>query len=397
MRHILTFFFDALRPDSLQYMPFLNSFAHKRRMRAELGHSVTCHPSMYSGVHPNKHLQWFVWRYDPVSSPFKWARVFRYLGFLDNVGSRYFLHKYTRQFRPANTAWFGIPLLVNLPLKYWPYFNVVEDRSWDEPGYLKEYPTVFDILRRHNVGFEVVGMTKGAGSEFTQIGGHEFTEIRPWTYFFLGSVDSYSHKYGQDAPETIERMGRLDQLVEAKYEAYSRRVSDFDVFVFSDHGHIHSEKRVDIHRVFRQHGHNLNRFIHLIDSNYARFWFRNDRERAIVERVLANVEEGFILTDEHLGRYHLQMPDNRYGDLVFYLDAPYLFTKTIWGFSRGQKSMHGYLPDYPDSDGIFLSQRPLIEGTHVELVDVLPTLLDSLGLPVPDYVDGQVLWKRTRT
>ncbi len=149
---------------------------------------------------------------------------------------------------------------------------------------------------------------------------------------------------------------------------------------------------MDIHGVFRRHGSNLKHFIHLIESNYARFWFRNDSERATVERILASIREGFILTDEHLRRYRVDMPDNRYGDLIFYLDAPFLFSKTIWGFSRGQKSMHGYLPDYPDSDGVFLSQRPLVEGTHVELVDVLPTLLDSLGLPIPDYVDGRVLW-----
>ncbi len=396
MKPILIFFFDALKPESLQYMPFLSSFAYQRRMRAELGHSVTCHPSMYSGVHPNQHLQWFVWRYDPVYTPFKWARVFQYLGFMDNLPARYFLHKCTRMFREENTSWFGVPLLVNLPLKYWPYFNVVEDRAWDEPGYLTEYPTIFDILRQQNIDFEIVGMVKGAGDEFVQIGQHEFKEIRPWTYFFLGSVDAYSHRYGQDAPETVERLRKLDRLVEVKYETYCLRVPDFDVFVFSDHGHIRVEKRVDIHTIFRCHGHNLHKFINLVESNYARFWFRNDDERATVERILSTIKEGFVLTDEHFRRYHLEMPDNRYGDLIFYLDAPAIFSKTIWGFSRKQRSMHGYLPDHPDSDGLFLSQQPLIEGTHAELVDVLPTLLDSLGLPVPDYVDGRVLWQRAR-
>jgi len=394
LKPILTFFLDALKPESLQYMPFLSSFAYQRRMRAEFGHSVACHPSMYSGVHPNRHLQWFIWKYDPVYTPFKWTRIFKYLGFMDNLPARYFLHKYTRMFREENTAWFGVPLLVNLPLKYWPYFNVVEDRAWDEPGYLTEYPTVFDILRQHNVDFEIVGMVKGAGDEFVQIGQHEFKEIRPWTYFFLGSVDGYSHRYGQDAPETVERLRKIDRLVEAKYEAYSHRVHDFDVFVFSDHGHIRIEKHVDIHAIFRRHGHNLHKFINLVESNYVRFWFRSDDERATVERILSNIEEGFVLTAEHFRRYHLEMPDNRYGDLIFYLDAPAIFSKTIWGFSRKQRSMHGYLPDYPASDGLFLSQRPLLEGAHAELVDVLPTLLDSLGLPIPDYVDGRVLWQR---
>jgi predicted AlkP superfamily pyrophosphatase or phosphodiesterase len=187
-------------------------------------------------------------------------------------------------------------------------------------------------------------------------------------------------------------MRRLDQLVEAKYTEYSQHISDFDVFVFSDHGHIPVEKQVDLHEHFRRHGSRLHKFINLVEANYARFWFRTDKERATVERILSTLEGGFALSDVHFHRYHLEMPDHRYGDLIFYLDRPAIFSKTIWGFSRGQKSMHGYLPEYPDSDGVFLSQRPLVDGTHVELVDVLPTLLNSLDQPVPEYVDGRVLW-----
>lgn len=392
MKPVLTFFFDALKPESLQHMPFLNSIAYQQRIRPELGYSVACHPSMYSGVHPDKHLLWFVWRYHPASSPFGWARIFKYLGFIDSLPTRYFLHKYTRMFRKPNSAWFGVPLLVNLPLKNWPYFDVVEDRAWHEPGYLKDYPTIFDLLRQHHLSFEIVGMQKGAGDEFAQFSQHQFTEIHPWTYFFLGSVDSYSHRFGQDAPESIDRMHRLDQLVEAKYEEYSQRVSNFDMLVFSDHGHIRVEKLVDIHEHFRLHRQNLGQFIHMIEANYARFWFRTDRERSIVERVLSSLEGGYILTDEQMRRYHVCMPDRRFGDLIYYLDRTAIFSKTVWGFSRKQKSMHGYLPEYPDSEGVFLSNRPVSEGIQVELVDVLPTILSSLDLRIPDYVDGKVCW-----
>lgn len=392
MRPVLTFFFDALKPESLKYMPFLNSFEHKRRLRTELGYSVTCHPSMYSGVHPDKHLQWFVWKHSPMTSPFGWARIFKYFGFLDSLPSRYFLHKYTRMFRRENTAWFGVPLLVNLPLKYWPLFDVVEDRCWDEVGYLKEYPTIFDVLRGHQVGFEVVGMINGAGDEFSQIGQHTFKEIQPWSYFFLGSIDSYSHRYRQNSPETIDRMRRLDQLVEAKYKEYCEKVGDFDFIVFSDHGHISVEKQVDIHAHFKRNGHNLHEFVNLVEANFARFWCRSDKERSIIEHILSKLDGGFILTPEQLRHHHLKMPDRRYGDIIFYLDRPAIFSKTIWGFSRKLKSMHGYLPDYTDSDGVFISQRPLVEGTHVELVDILPTILTSLDLPIPEYIDGQALW-----
>ncbi|MRR32617.1 hypothetical protein EG834_20325, partial [bacterium] len=248
-------------------------------------------------------------------------------------------------------------------------------------------------LRANKLDFEVIGMKKGAGDEFAKIEPHQFGEIKPWTYFFLGSIDSYSHRFGQHSPETIERMRNLDRLVEAQYNEYSRRVSDFDFVVFSDHGHIPVEKRVDIHGHFRSHGHFLHQFINLVDANMARFWPRTDRERAIIERILSSLTDGFILTPEQMRQYHVDMPDNRFGDIVFYLDRPAIFSKTIWGFSRKLKSMHGYIPDYPDSDGVFITQRPIADGTHVDLVDVLPTLLTSFDIPVPDYVDGRSLWQ----
>lgn len=395
MKPVLTIFFDALKPESIAYMPFLNSFANQRRIRTELGYSVACHPTMYSGVHPNKHLQWFVWKYSPKTSPFQWVRIFKYLFLLDNLASRYFLHKYTRQYRKLNTSWFGVPLLVNLPLKYWPLFDVVEDRSWDEPGYLKEYPTIFDLLRLNQTEFEIIGMNRNGGDEFTQLGNHHFSSIKPWTYLFIGCVDSFSHRFGQHSPETISLMKRLDRLVEKKYFEYQKLEKDFDFIVFSDHGHIPVKKQVNIQAHFLKHGSSIHNFINLVDANMARFWFRTEKEEAIVRKILNDLPDGFILTDEHLQRYHLEMPDNRYGDLVYYLDVPAVFSKTIWGFSRKQKSMHGYLPDYPDSDGVFISQRSVMQDPHVELVDILPTIFHSLGLQIPEYVDGRVIWEES--
>ena len=87
------------------------------------------------------------------------------------------------------------------------------------------------------------------------------------------------------------------------------------------------------------------------------------------------------------------MPDNRYGDLVFYLDAPNIFSKTIWGFGRKQRSMHGYLPDHRDSDGIFISNIEIKDINYVNLIDILPSILTLLEVPIPDYIDGQALWR----
>ncbi len=57
---VLSIFADGVRFDSLQFMPFLNSL-NKAPLETVLGYSITCHPSMYTGVYPDKHKIVFHW------------------------------------------------------------------------------------------------------------------------------------------------------------------------------------------------------------------------------------------------------------------------------------------------------------------------------------------------
>jgi hypothetical protein len=86
------------------------------------------------------------------------------------------------------------------------------------------------------------------------------------------------------------------------------------------------------------------------------------------------------------------MPDNRFGELIFYLDAPAVFSRTIWGWSRSINSMHGYLPDHPDMDGFIASDMQFETSKHCQLVDIMPTIMDTLGLAVPEGLDGRIIW-----
>jgi hypothetical protein len=87
------------------------------------------------------------------------------------------------------------------------------------------------------------------------------------------------------------------------------------------------------------------------------------------------------------------MPDNRYGDLIFYLDYPYMFKKNAWGYSTNTVSIHGYLPDYPDKDGVFVSNQPAKQG-YITLADIVPSLLDKIGLKTEIDFDGQPVWNK---
>ena len=400
MKPVLTVFIDGLKPESIEYMPFLDSFSTKRRIGTELGYSNPCHASMYSGVYPNKHLHWFIWKYSIDTSPFRWIKKFRIAKFPHNIYTKYACHRITQLFNRDITSYSGLTFLWHLPMEYWHYFDVADKKFWSEQNFLEKYPTIFDILKINNIQYDTVGLMRRAGESSKVIEQYNFNEIKPWTYLFVGDIDPLSHKCGQDAIQTQKRLKKIDEILERKYRVFEKELDDFCFMLFSDHGHIRVSNYVDLSSFFRSQAKSVKDYIHFIDANYARFWFRNERERKEVEKVLLSMDDkGFILTDEHFKKYHVDMPDNRYGDLIFYLDVPNVFDHgkaVVLGKQRNTSdvSMHGYLPHYPDSDGVFISNRKVINKTHIKLEDITPTILDVFGIKKPDYMDGKVIWKK---
>ncbi|MEW5829411.1 MAG: alkaline phosphatase family protein [Chloroflexota bacterium] len=392
MKPVLTIFIDGLKPESLPHMPFLNSLPHQRRLETILGYSITCHASMYTGVYPNKHKLWFLWQYSPATSPFRWLKKLPFLYPFNIIPAWLFLRKITLRYSKLTSYW-KIPRILNLPLRYWPNIDVAEKKYWDEDGYVEGYPTIFEKLREHGVPYEIVGMVPGTIHTSRIIAEHAFDEIKPWTYLFVGDLDAISHHHGQDAPEVIEKLKELDAILERCYRDFEARVGDFDCFVFSDHGHARLNEKIDLYQVFREAGDNLNRYMHLMDANVARFWFRNEKERARVEKILSTLENGYVLSPEKMAHYHMDMPDTRYGELLYYLDLGSAFSRTIFGYGFRQQSIHGYVPDHPEVDGVFVSNRPIAGNGKVRLVDILPSLLSQFGLPIPGHVDGKSIWE----
>jgi predicted AlkP superfamily pyrophosphatase or phosphodiesterase len=399
---VLTFFIDALKPESLEYMPFVNSFVTKRRVKSELGYSNTCHATMYSGVHPDKHNVWFTWKYSPNTSPFRWINTLKLHKLPHNTYIKYAYYRLAKIFDGRYiTAFFNIPFLWSIPLKEWHNFDVTELKYWTDRSYLEKYTTIFQLLRDNKIDFDVVGMPIQYAGPYLKK--HplnslmKFTprKIKPWTFMWLGELDDISHLYGQDSERAHQFLGVVDKIIEKKYRYFQSKVGDFAFFLYSDHGHTKVTRLVDIDKIFKDAGRNIDDYTHMIDSNYARFWLRSDKEKSEVEDVLSGMtSNGFILTEDLARKYNIEMPDNRFGDLIFCLNASLIFDKgEIYALGKRRNpswvSMHAYLPDYPDSDGVFVSNRQLQESEFFKLVDVMPTILDPLGVKAPPGIDGQ--------
>lgn len=392
MKPVISVFFDGLKPESLQYMPFLSAIPHQRRLKTLLGYSITCHASMYTGVYPDRHKLWFLWQLGEQTSPFKWLKGIPFKSLADNIPGWMILHKITARMSDLTSYW-GIPRLFNLPVHYWPKIDVSEKRYWDEDGYIENCQTIFERLRQHHVSYQVAGMVPHVIDTSRLVAEHEIKEVNPWIYLFIGDVDALSHHSTQGSPEVIEKLKLFDRIVEQKCREVEFKAGGYEIIVWSDHGHVELNEKFDIYRFFREEGDDLNRYMHIIDINFARFWFDNGLERSRVEQLLKKIPNGFILNEADMEQEHVLMGDNRFGDLIFYLDKGSAFSRTIFGFGLRQKSIHGYLPGHEGCDGVFLSSREISpKVSKVELVDIMPSTLNLLGVPVPGGLDGKVIW-----
>ncbi|RLI82548.1 hypothetical protein DRP04_03745 [Archaeoglobales archaeon] len=392
MNFVLTVFIDALKPETVEYMEFLNSFENVSRIKTELpAYSNNCHASMYTGVFPNKHKHHFIWKFRPETSPFK---LLSKLGVVNRSRRlKKFLYK-SICLPKSMVVPYGDVVFENMPISFWANFDFDMVKFWGKPNsFIESYPTIFEILKRGKIPYRVIWIWTPFRpiKILERVNPPNNRDYRSWLYVFIGDIDYYAHKFGQDSPKIREVLQKIDYTLEGIYSRSEKIFSDnFYFFVFSDHGQAEIREKVEASSLFSSHGRDLCDYIHFIDANYLRFWFRNEREKEEVEKILSKLEGlGFTLDEEFLIKYHAEISDNRYGDLIFYLDEGAVFQEII---PKDVRYMHGYLPDYPDSDAVCVANRK-IKGTRIKLQDITPSILQALGLEIPDYMDGEPIWK----
>lgn len=393
---VLTFFMDGVKYDMMkECMPFLSSL-NNRPLLSEFGYSCACHATMYTGKHIEEHGTWFIWKKGN-NSPYKWIDKVPLLKYMNILPLKYFLAKVTNKLS-GNTSYSGIPCLVNLPLKYWSMFEPSDIVIWNDPNWKKDIPNLFTILNEYEIPNKVVALHKRtkADDAFIESKNIDF-ENTEFVYYFIGYTDNMMHSYGE-GKESKEYLNKVDDFIKSEYEKAKAKNEDVTVIAFSDHGHINiSNPKININDYFKGNK-RVNDYVHLIESNYARFWFRTESEKKEILEVVNNMTTqglGFIIDDAVKSKYHLNMNPDEQGELIFYLAPPHEFTNTIWGFGNTVVSGHGFEPTHPKHYGIFCSNKTIDKDCQfVSLIDILPTILAEFAIPQKYNLCGKVLLKK---
>lgn len=382
---------DGVKYEMMQkYMPFLASL-HTKPLMSDFGYSCACHATMYTSRYIEEHGTWYIWKRGD-NSPYKWLNYIPGLKYINWLPLKLVLGKITRKLS-NNSSYPGTPCLVNLPLKYWPLFETTEDVLWSDDRYKPEIPNLFSIMRNKKIKHHIVALHRGTKPDDAMKEEYQVDYKNDgFVYYFIGYTDNIMHQHGEWQKESQEYLTKVDAFIKDTFDkAKAVRGEDVTLIAFSDHGHIDIEEpKIDINEFFKPHGLRVNKYIHLIEANYARFWFRSEKERDEVEKVLTDMTKkglGFILDNEYKERYHLNVNPKEHGEIVYYLAAPHEFTNTIWGFGKTVKSGHGFEPTLPKHFGIFCSNKPLAQNRKFAyLTDVLPSVLWAAGISKDDYI-----------
>lgn len=375
--------------------PFISELAHS-------GISATVEPlfafagigvSAFTGVSINTHKVWTDYVYDRSTA---YPAVLKYLLNVCDYLPSDILNPYARY---AVCRLFGVnPGAPNLiPISLIDYFRTKEQKRLTGDNPVEGARTLFEQLREYSVPFLTVGFYE---SIFEKIIVEKVLRALDRDYRFilfrLGSLDKLGHRYGPESEEVTRRISAIDTIVREITEKENRSASKSYFIIFSDHGMVPVREHIDIVSLLKGLPVKMpGDYIMFLNSTVACFWFGNGRAREIISEALGRVAAGTVLNEANLKELEINKIGTEYGELLFALKEGKVFFPDFYRRRKSPKGMHGYAFLTYDRP-LFIINSPVspnksTESIDARFIDVMPTVLDLLEVPVPESCEGRSL------
>ena len=349
---------DAFGWEIAQRLGFLSDvLPHRAPLRTVLGYSSGAIPTMLTGKSPAEHGHWNLFYYDPKGSPFRWLRRFHFLP--DKILGHRVARKAVKE---VGRRALGLGPLFDCAVspRWLPWFNWVEKRNIYQPHGIRGAASIFDRLAVAGVPYRVYSYHDGSDTELLSRARHDIEAGRATLFFvYLSEIDAFLHRHVEADGPIEERFSVYEAELRELLATARRRDPQAGFTLFSDHGMTPVHSHYDLARDIARLGLRMpDDYLAVYDSTMARFWFFSDRARALLVDRLASLTCGRVLTDDEQADLGIRFTDRRYGDLVFLLEPGWLVASSDFNAGGWRPTgMHGYHPDDPSSDAIFLSNQ----------------------------------------
>lgn len=289
----------------------------------------------------------------------------------------------------------GTPNLI--PVELVDFFKAKEQKRLTDKEPIEGAVTLFDQLRKCGAAYFLSGFHESIFEEqiVKKVLGALAKDYR-FILFRLASPDRLGHKYGPESGEVTKRLGEIDKLVRKVIQRGIESNPSVHFVVFSDHGMVPVTGHVDLISLFRRLPVRIPEdYIVFLNSTVANFWFGTNRVRKIVTKELGNIEQGMVLDKPKLEELGIDGIGAEYGDLLFALKEGHVFFPDFYRRREPPKGMHGYaFVTYDKPPFIIYSpgtSYELDQDVSARFIDVMPTILELLNLPIPPTCEGRSL------
>jgi hypothetical protein len=392
-RMLLMILLDGFRHDYLRHTRYLRTLARTSlvgRFKEPFGFCPRA--AYFGGIEPSQSGFTNMFWLDPENSPFSVSR------FLDLVAvrsvpslqqeARIFIEDQARSRCSAFAASYITSLAI--PFSCLHMFDVAEKAAPWDPGV--GYRSVFHALNEKGLPwFEC------SWPEYNQLKNptdptileHALEHIKGnhvLAFIHFNSLDGIGHAPGPGSLKCVEAIEALDLIVHRLVNHCSQCHDALDLMIFGDHGMVTVAKNFDISGPLEETELAPGRdFYYFIDSTMARFWFVTRAARKIMEERLAALKEGSIIDDRMQQELGIASCDPRNGELFFLAHPGIQFFPNFFQASGNPPAgMHGYHPDCPDNQALFLvhthKQDLPVHLSTVTATQVFHTCCDLLDL-----------------
>lgn len=289
----------------------------------------------------------------------------------------------------------GTPNLI--PVELVDFFKVKERKRLTDEKPIEGTTTLFDQLRRYGATFLTLSFYESIiEAQTVRRACAAMDKDYRFILLRLASLDRLGHKHGPESEEVRKRLGEIDAIVREVTEKGIESNSSVHFVIFSDHGMVPVKGHVDLLSLLERLPVKMPRdYIVFLNSTVASFWFSNDRAEEIIAGELGSIEPGMVLDKSKLKQLEIDEIGSEYGDLLFALKEGNVFFPDFYRRRRPPKGMHGYAFATYDKPP-FIIYSPGISynssrDANARFIDVMPTILDLLNLPVPSTCEGKSL------
>lgn len=348
---------DALGWKLIESQEFLNDLLPQRQpLRTVLGFSSGAIPTILTGLLPSETGHWNLYYYDVEGSPFRWLRHLNFVPdwLVDNrIG-----HKICKELgRRVLGLGPVFECLVNPKLL--PYFNWVEKRNIYGERSISGAPSIFDQLAERGIPYKVYSYHHQRDQEIIESAKKDIAGGDARFFFiYLSEMDHFLHDHCNDPKQIGEKLRHYAAHLREIFAVAQKQDPAMTFTVISDHGMTPVAQHYDIIADIEALALKMPQdYLSVYDSTMARFWFFNEHARSRVCGALKKIDCGRILTTNELRDLGIYFPDGRYGEIVFLLNPGWMFARSDFHGQWMPLGMHGYHPDDPWSDAIFLSNH----------------------------------------